>query len=132
MNKLKIATIVARVILGLPFLIFGINYFFPFAPHPELHGAAIDYMTGLTKAGYFWPLLRSLEILIGIALISGYFVPLALAVLAPINLQILIFHLALEPQNIPMAVILALLQAFLIYRYWASYKSIFVPKVIVA
>jgi putative oxidoreductase len=132
MNKLKIATTVARVILGLPFLIFGINYFFPFVPHPELHGEAIDYMTGLTKAGYFWPLLRSLEILIGIALISGYFVPLALAVLAPINLQILIFHLALEPQNVPMAVILALLQAFLIYRYWAYYKSIFVTKAITA
>ena len=132
MNKIKIATTVARVILGLPFLIFGINYFFPFAPHPELHGAAIDYMTGLTKAGYFWPLLRSLEILIGIALISGYFVPLALAILAPINLQILIFHLALEPQNVPMAVILALLQAFLIYRYWSYYKSIFVTKAVTA
>ena len=94
MNKIKVAKTVARVLLGLPFLIFGINYFFPFAPHPELHGAAIDYMTGLTKADYFWPLLRSLEILIGIALISGYFMPLALAILAPINLQILIFHLA--------------------------------------
>jgi putative oxidoreductase len=132
MNKLKIATTVARVILGLPFLIFGINYFIPFAPHPELHGVAIDFMTGLTKAGYFWPLLRSLEILIGIALISGYFVPLALAILAPINLQILIFHLALEPQNVPMAVILALLQAFLIYRYWSYYRSIFVTKAVTA
>ncbi len=125
---MKIATIAARVILGLPFFIFGINYFFPFAPHPELHGAAVDYMTGLTKAGYFWPILRSLEILIGAALISGYFVPLALGILAPINLQILLFHLALEPQNVPMAIILALLQAFLIYRYWGYYKQIFVAK----
>jgi putative oxidoreductase len=125
---MKIATIIARVILGLPFLIFGINYFFPFAPHPELHGAAIDYMTGLTKAGYFWPLLRSLEIVIGIALISGYFVPAALAVLAPINLQILLFHLALEPQNVPMAVILAILQVFLMYRYWAYFKPLFTLK----
>jgi putative oxidoreductase len=130
MNKLKLATTVSRIILGLPFLVFGINYFFPFAPHPELHGAAIDYMTGLTKAGYFWPFLRSLEILIGIALITNRFVPLALAILAPINLQILIFHLALEPQNIPMALILALLQAFLIYRYWGYYKQIFAQKAV--
>jgi putative oxidoreductase len=129
---MKIATIIARVILGLPFLIFGINYFFPFAPHPELHGAAIDYMTGLTKAGYFWPLLRSLEIVIGIALISGYFVPAALAVLAPINLQILLFHLALEPQNVPMAVILAILQVFLMYRYWAYFKPLFTLKTEIA
>jgi putative oxidoreductase len=126
---MKIATIVARVLLGLPFLIFGINYFFPFAPHPELHGAAIDYMTGLTKSGYFWPLLRSLEIVIGIALISGYFVPAALAVLAPINLQILLFHLALEPQNVPMAVVLAILQVFLMYRYWAYFKPLLTSKV---
>jgi putative oxidoreductase len=129
---MKIATIIARVLLGLPFLIFGINYFFPFAPHPELHGAAIDYMTGLTKAGYFWPLLRSLEIVIGIALISGYFVPAALAVLAPINLQILLFHLALEPQNVPMAVILAILQVFLMYRYWAYFKPLLTNKVVLA
>jgi putative oxidoreductase len=129
---MKIATTIARVLLGLPFLIFGINYFLPFVPHPELHGAAIDYMTGLTKTGYFWPLLRSLEIVIGIALITGYGVPLALAVLAPINLQILIFHLALEPQNIPMAVILAVLQGFLIYRYWSYFKSMFVLKASIA
>ncbi|MGL4631284.1 MAG: DoxX family membrane protein [Leadbetterella sp.] len=125
---MKIATIIARVLLGLPFLIFGINHFFPFIPHPEMHGAAVDYMTGLTKAGYFWPILRSLEILIGAALISGYFVPLALAILAPINLQILLFHLILEPQNVIVAIVLALLQAFLIYRYWAYYKQMFVTK----
>jgi putative oxidoreductase len=125
---MKIATTIARILLGLPFLIFGINYFFPFIGHPELQGAAVDYMTGLTKAGYFWPLLRSLEILIGIALITGYGVPLALAILAPINLHILLFHLALEPQNIPMAVILAVLQGFLIYRYWSYFKHLFVFK----
>ena len=125
---MKITTTIARVILGLPFLIFGINYFFPFAPHPQLHGAAIDYMTGLTKTGYFWPILRSLEILIGVALISGKFVPLALAILAPINIQILVFHLALEPQNIPMAVIMSILHGFLIYRYWNYYRRIFTLK----
>jgi putative oxidoreductase len=69
---------------------------------------------------------------IGIALISGYFVPAALAVLAPINLQILLFHLALEPQNVPMAVILAILQVFLMYRYWAYFKPLFTLKTEIA
>ncbi len=125
---MKIFTTIARIILGLPFLIFGINYFFPFAPHPQLHGAAIDYMTGLTKTGYFWPFMRSLEIVGGIALISGRFIPLALTILAPITLQILLFHLALEPQNIPMAVIMFLLHTFLIYRYWFYFKNLIINK----
>jgi putative oxidoreductase len=125
---MKIAIIVVRVLLGLPFLIFGINHFFPFVPHPEMSGPALDYMTGLTKAGYFWPFLRSLEILIGLSLISGRFVPLALAVLSPISLQIFIFHLFLEPTNIPMATIIIGLQAFLIYQYWNYYSQIFTVK----
>jgi putative oxidoreductase len=125
---MQLATTIARVLLGLPFLIFGINYFLPFAPHPHLHGAAVDYMTGLSKTGYFWPLLRSLEIGIGAALILGFFVPAALAILAPINLQILLFHVFLEPQNVPMSVLLALLHGFLLYRYRGYYQSVFVQK----
>lgn len=122
MKKLIITT---RVILGLPFLVFGVNHFFPFIPHPEMSGPAMDYMVGLSKTGYFWPFLRSLEILIGLSLLSNRFVPLALAVLAPINLQIFIFHLFLEPTNLPLAIILIAAQSFLTIQYWAYFKQLF-------
>ncbi len=109
---MKIAIIIARVLLGLPFLIFGLNHFFPFIPHPPMDGVALDYMMGLTKVGYFWPLLRGLEILIGIALISGRFVPLALVVLAPISLHIFLFHAFVLLANLPLAIIILVLCIF--------------------
>src|SRR5690606_5513367 len=83
---------VARVLLGLPFVVFGLNGFLQFLPQPALEGDAATYMGGLAAAGYFFPLLKATEIVAGIALLSGRFVPLALTVLAPIVLQIFAFH----------------------------------------
>jgi putative oxidoreductase len=125
---MKIVIIITRVLLGLPFLIFGLNHFFPFIPHPPMDGVALDYMMGLTKVGYFWPLLRGLEILIGISLISGRFVPLALAVLAPISLHIFLFHAFVLLANLPLAIIILVLHIFLMVKYWAYYKQIFTMK----
>ena len=125
---MKIALIIARVLLGLPFLIFGLNYFFPVIPHPPMDGVALDFMMGLTKVGYFWPLLRGLEVLIGIALISGRFVPLALAVLAPISLHIFLFHAFVLLANLPLAIIILGLHIFLIVKYWNYYKAVFTLK----
>ncbi len=122
---MKIVIIIVRVLLGLPFLIFGLNHFMPFIPHPPMDGVALDYMMGLTKVGYFWPLLRGLEVLIGIALISGRFVPLALVILAPISLQIFLFHAFVLLANLPLAIIILALHIFLIVKYWNYYKQIF-------
>jgi uncharacterized membrane protein YphA (DoxX/SURF4 family) len=125
---MKTAIIIARVLLGLPFLIFGLNHFFPVIPHPPMDGVALDFMMGLTKVGYFWPLLRGLEVLIGIALISGRFVPLALAVLAPISLHIFLFHAFILAANLPLAIIILALHIFLIVKYGNYYKQIFTLK----
>jgi putative oxidoreductase len=125
---MNIVIIITRVLLGLPFLIFGLNHFFPFIPHPPMDGVALDYMMGLTKVGYFWPLLRGLEILIGISLISGRFVPLALAVLVPISLHILFFHAFVLLANLPLAIIILILHIFLIVKYWDYYQQIFTMK----
>ncbi len=125
---MKKTVTVARVILGLPFLIFGLNHFFQFIPHPPMDGVALDFMVGLTKVGYFWPLLRVLEIMIGISLISGRFVPLALAVLTPISLHIFLFHAFIMAANLPLAIIIMVLHIFLIVKYWDYYKQIFTMK----
>ncbi|MBL4593067.1 MAG: hypothetical protein JKX68_04530 [Flavobacteriales bacterium] len=93
-----------------------------------MDGVALDFMMGLTKVGYFWPLLRGLEVLIGIALISGRFVPLALAVLAPISLHIFLFHAFVLLANLPLAIIILGLHIFLIVKYWNYYKAVFTLK----
>ncbi|WP_299246297.1 DoxX family protein [uncultured Aquimarina sp.] len=122
---MKIAATISRVLLGLVFAVFGLNHFVGFIPHPEMAGAALDYMSGITATGYFWPFLRTLELLCGLALIFRFYPTLALFILTPITLNIFLFHIFLEPVNIPMAAIMLLLNGFLVYWYWDYYKLIF-------
>lgn len=126
MKKIKIG---ARFILGLIFTVFGFNYFVPFIPHPEITGDGLLYMVGLTKAGYFWPLLRGLELICGIALLSNRFVPLALAVLAPITIHIFLFHAFLMPANLIMAIIMLVAHILLVKANWNIFKPLFAKKV---
>ena len=108
MNKLGLA---ARILLGLIFFVFGLNGFLLFIPPPELGERAGALMGALMETGYFIPILKITEIVGGALLLAGMFVPLALVLLAPIVVQILLFHIVLEPAGLPMAVILVLLLA---------------------
>jgi len=88
---------VVRVLLGALFLVSGANKLVPFMPMPELPVSAGSFIGALAATGYFLPLLASVEIVMGALLIAGRFVPLALTVLAPIVVQIALFHLVLAP-----------------------------------
>lgn len=125
---MKKVAIGSRYFLGLVFAIFGFNYFVPFIPHPEITGDALVYMTGLTKAGYFWPLLRGLELVFGIALLSNRFVPLALTILGPITLHIFLFHAFLMPTNLVLAIIMLIAHGTLIKDNWNIFKNLFISK----
>ena len=125
MKKLETTS---RILLGLIFAIFGFNHFVPFIPHPEMTGDALTYMTGLSAVGYFWPLLRALELLCGLALLSNRFVPLALSVLAPITLHITLFHLFSMPANLPLAIVMTLAHGYLVKRNWSHFSEIFKIK----
>ena len=78
------AVIVARVLLGLVFFVFGLNGFLHWLPLPTMKGAAAEFMGGLVASGYFFPLLFGTYTNTGAALLTGRFVPLALTVLAPV------------------------------------------------
>lgn len=123
----KIAT-GSRYFLGLIFTVFGFNYFMPFIPHPEISGDALVYMTGLTKAGYFWPLVRGLELIFGLALLSNRFVPLALTALGPITLHIFLFHAFLMPANMALAIVMLIAHGVLIKANWNFFKHLFMTK----
>lgn len=120
---MKYATIIARILLGLTFFIFGVNGFVQLIPMPPMPGAAGQLMGGLAASGYFFPLLAITETVAGAALLTGYFVPLALLVVAPLVLNILAIHLFLAPSGIPHAVAMVALEVFL---GW-SYRSAFAP-----
>src|ERR1700712_1089806 len=87
-----IATI-ARIVLGLIFLVFGLNFFLHFIPAgspPE--GRAAAFAGGLFQSGYLFQLIKVIEVTLGILLLLGKYVPLVLVVLMPISVNIALFH----------------------------------------
>jgi uncharacterized membrane protein YphA (DoxX/SURF4 family) len=113
----------ARVVLGLVFVVFGLNGFLHFLPVPAPPARAATFLGGLFSAGYFFPLLKGLEVTAGLLLLSNRFVPLALTLLAPIIVNITAFHLVLAPGNYPLV---ALILAGELYLAW-THRAAFAP-----
>jgi putative oxidoreductase len=105
---MKKVSLIARLLLGLIFLVFGLNGFFHFIPMPPPQGLAAQFM-GALYASHILSIVMALQLLGGVLLLSGRFTPLALLVLAPIIANILLFHLFIEPSGLPLAVVLLLL-----------------------
>jgi putative oxidoreductase len=125
---MKYLPIICRIALGLVFLVFGLNGFFSFIPLPAFEGAAIDFMGGLGASGYFFPFLKMTEILCGIALITGFFVPLALAVLFPITINIFLFHIFLAEAGLIPSFVFLCMNVFLANTYRNSYEGLWAMK----
>ena len=110
----------ARIILGSIFVIFGLNGFFNFISMPAAEGQEAAFLGALASTGYMFPLLKTLEILAGLALILNRYSKLALVILAPIVVNILAFHVFLAPSGMGMAGLLTALEAYLIYKHRQS------------
>lgn len=121
MNK---KVLFARLLLGSTMTIFGLNGFFHFITIPHMIGAAGQFMAGLSASGYFFPFLKATEIGCGILLIIGKRVPLALLILAPILLNIILFHLFLSPEGLILPLILTALELYLAYNYRKSFEKV--------
>lgn len=122
---MKIATIIVRVLIGALLLFASVAYFLKLFPQPEITGNLKTFNEGLAASGYLMNLVKSLELICGLAFISGKFVRLANLVLLPISVNIILVHLFLDPANIGMGALVFLGNIFLIYSYWDSYKEIF-------
>jgi uncharacterized membrane protein YphA (DoxX/SURF4 family) len=105
----------ARLALGAIFTVFGLNGFLHFLPMPTPSGLAAEFMGGLGASGYFFPLLKGTEVVAGLLLLSGRFVPLALTVLAPIVVNIVGFHAFLAPAGMALPLVIVALGVYLAY-----------------
>jgi uncharacterized membrane protein YphA (DoxX/SURF4 family) len=114
---------VARIGLGLVFATFGANKLLPFLPQPPISGPPAQFFGALFATGYMIPLIATTEIVAGLMLLSGRFVPLGLTLLAPVIVNILGFHLFLLHGGfgLPVAVL-----ALELYLAW-SYRDAFAP-----
>lgn len=121
MSKLPL---VARILLGLIFFVFGLNGFFNFLPAPEMPAPAMDFMGALVATGYFLPFLKLVETVCGLLLLVGRFVPLALTVLAPVVVNIVLFHLFMAPSGIAFGLVALVLGIYLAWCYRSSFRGV--------
>lgn len=125
----KIQTVV-RFLLGALFLFGGIAFFF--TTPPPLTGAMATFFQGLQASTYFFYLLKGTEIVCGACLVSGFFVPLALVVLAPIVVNILLVHVFLDHSGLPIALCVVAAFTYLAFfspSYGPFLRKLFVRKV---
>ena len=124
---MKILQLIIRIGLGLMLIAFGLNKFFWFMPEFDFGEdvAPKDFFESLTDSTYMWPLVGITEFVVGLLLVIKKWVPFALVMLVPISVNIILFHLVLNPANIGPAILVTGLNAYLIYKHWCSYSSLF-------
>jgi putative oxidoreductase len=124
---MKIATIIVRVLLGLIFVFFGSNAFLRFLPMPPLpQGLAGEYLHAFFASGYVY-FIGGLQVIGGLLLLIGKFVPLGLTILGAIIVNIWLFHLLMAPEGLPPGIVVTILELFLIWRYRDAFKGIVRP-----
>src|SRR3954469_6194121 len=125
---MKIAVIIVRVLMGLLFLFASITVLFKLIPQPELTGNVKIFMDGVNATGYLLPLLKITELLCGIAFVSGRFVPLATVVIAPIIINIFMYHAFVDTSGLPVGIFLVVANVFVAYYYRDHYKGLLTAK----
>ena len=120
---MKIVAMIARYLLGLSFVVFGLNAFLQFMPPPELSEKGGLFMGLMFESGYF-QFVAIIKILGGLLLLLGRFVPLGLTLLGPILVNILLFHGFLDPAGMGMAIFIIVMQLFLAWTYRDSFSGV--------
>ena len=122
---MKIASIFARYLLGLTFTVFGLNGFLHFIPQPPpANPVAIQFLVAVS-ASHFAAFFFLLQVLGGLLLLFGFFMPLALTLLAAELYNILAFHLTLSPATIPPALVASVLWVLVFLQYREDFKGLF-------
>jgi hypothetical protein len=122
----KNVTTICRILLGFIYLVFGLDYFLHFIPYVPNHtGRVAAFKAALVGVGYFYPMIKSIQIVGGISLLINQYAPFFAVVLFPISLNVLLFHTILVPSGWLMGVILIVTNLFLGYAYRKYYSGMF-------
>jgi len=121
---MKVAIIVARVLLGFAFTFSGLNGLHPFMTQPLPTGDALAFF-GILMANHYLTVIFTIQLVGGILLLIGRFVPLALVLLGPVIVNILMYHAFLWPHAAIPAAIVTVLELFLIWAYRLSFRGLF-------
>jgi len=116
----------ARYLLGLGFVVFGLNAFLQFMPAPELPKEGGQFMGLLLGSGYFQA-IAVIKIVGGLLLLLGRYVPLGLTLLGPILVNILLFHIFFDPAGIGMGLVFTVLWFLVFWKHKDSFRTILSP-----
>ncbi len=124
---MKYVIIIARVLLGLVFVVFGSNAFLHFIPAPPMQGDPGAFMGALFHSGYIYP-IAVLQVVGGLLLLLGArFVALGLTLLGPVIVNIVLYHIFLDRNGLPIAIVISILALFLLWVYRYKFPAIFQP-----
>ncbi len=126
---MKVSVIIARTLLGLIFLVFGLNFFLHFIPMSPAPGKTGAFEGGLMESGYFFQFLKVIEIAGGLFLIINRYTAFFLLLLFPITLNICMFHAFLEPAGLPLGGLMLVLHlVFGQLHYFKYFSPIFTSQ----
>ncbi len=113
-----------RILMGLLFLLFGLNGFLHFIPEPKeaMPENVAALMGGMMKSGYMFPLVMGTQLLVGVMLLLNLFVPLALALIMPVIVHIIAFHVFLAPSTIWPGAVLLVMELYLAWAYRSAFR----------
>src|ERR1700752_208672 len=121
---MKTAPVIARYLAGVIFLVFGLNGFLHFIPFPPPPGIAGQFMGALYVSHYLW-LIFAFQVIAGVLLLVNRYVPLAVALLAPVIVNILTFHVTMAPSGLPLALFVAALWALVFVDVQPAFAGLF-------
>jgi putative oxidoreductase len=123
---MKYIIIIVRILLGLMFAVFGSNAFLHFIPVPPMEGQAGAFIGALITSGFIYA-IAALQVLGGLLLLFGRFVPLGLTLLGPVIVNIVLYHIFLDTAGLWMAGCIAIFALFLLWAYRDKFPAIFQP-----
>lgn len=114
---------IAQIVMGVIFVGMGINGFIQFIPLPTKGPEAQAFLQALAQARYFWPFEKLCEIVFGGMLVMNRYAPFAVEALAPIILNIILFHLFLDLAGIGLALVVLVCEIILVVGYWREHLA---------
>lgn len=126
---MKIAALIARLLLGVIFTVFGLNGFFHFLPMgPQPAGAAGQFL-GALYVSHYLPVIFGVQLVCGLMFLFNQYVPLALTLIAPVIVNIVCFHALMAPSGLPLAAVVVALWLILASRLRSAFSGILQRRV---
>ena len=122
---MKIATLIIRILLGAFMVFASVAYFLELFEAEAPTGNLLTFMNGVMASKYLLPLAKAVELIVGLSLLSGKFMKVALLALLPISINIFLIHTVTQVSEVPVAIFVLGANVFLIYAHWDSYKGLF-------